>query len=211
MHRTLAVLLYIYDALIVLLACIQAVGEEVPFAAVTRLDACSSKAFGLLAGNMRLAESGHYHSTLLPYHCLLSCSIAFLSRAAYTVPYSACGRYASFVFYAGTVYVWDAKYSVEHIGQEGSPKTSSGCAQLVVFAKTAAICGSAATGVVQESLRSAAIHCTATLAGGTLPVFLVCKAHARPSLKARSGCCERCPSQHLTSRAVSATLLLPLY
>ena len=68
---------------------------------------------------------------------------------------------------AGTVYLWDAWYSVDHIDQTRSSGAAlqSGCTQLTIFASTATVCEGTDGRQLQASLHPATIHATCTLAG----------------------------------------------
>ena len=68
---------------------------------------------------------------------------------------------------AGTVYLWDAKYSVDHIYQTDSSGAGlqSGCTQLTLFAQSAAVCEGTNGPQLQSSLQSAVTHATCTLGG----------------------------------------------
>ena len=63
--------------------------------------------------------------------------------------------------------MWDARYTVRHLGQKsssgGSPQ--SGCSQLTLWAQSATVCPGASALQLQSSLQTAAIHCTCTLGG----------------------------------------------
>ena len=68
---------------------------------------------------------------------------------------------------AGTVYLWDAKYSVDHIYQTDSSGAGlqSGCTQLTLFAQSAAVCEGTNGPQLQSSLQLAVTHATCTLGG----------------------------------------------
>ena len=63
--------------------------------------------------------------------------------------------------------MWDARYTVRHLGQKsssgGSPQ--SGCSQLTLWAQSATVCPGVGAEQLQSSLQTAAIHCTCTLGG----------------------------------------------
>lgn len=71
---------------------------------------------------------------------------------------------------AGTVYLWDAKYSIDNIDQTSSSGAALqlGCTQLTKFARTATVCEGTNEQELQASLLAATTHATCTLAGEQL-------------------------------------------
>jgi len=75
---------------------------------------------------------------------------------------------------AGTVYLWDVSWSVDHVDQTSSSGASlqSGCTQLTLFGRTFMVCQGTNAQQLQASLQPAAAHAIATLAGKqTWPVM----------------------------------------
>ena len=71
---------------------------------------------------------------------------------------------------AGTVYLWDAMYSIDNIDQTRSSGAAlqSGCTQLTAFARTARVCEGTNGQELQASLLAATTHATCALAGERL-------------------------------------------
>lgn len=71
---------------------------------------------------------------------------------------------------AGTVYLWDARYSIDNIDQTSGSGAAlqSGCTQLTLFARTAPVCEGTNGQQLQTALQAATIHATCTLAGEQL-------------------------------------------
>ncbi|CAL5221342.1 g3518 [Coccomyxa viridis] len=67
----------------------------------------------------------------------------------------------------GTVYLWDARYSIDNIDQTSGSGAAlqSGCTQLTLFARTAPVCEGTNGQQLQTALQAATIHATCTLAG----------------------------------------------
>ena len=101
---------------------------------------------------------------------------------------------------AGTVYLWDAKYSVDHIYQTDSSGAGlqSGCTQLTLFAQSAAVCEGTNGPQLQSSLQSAVTHAMCTLGGEHTLLLSSCTAVccACRSCRRKSECVECMQAQH---------------